>query len=1142
MISTPKQNILTTLLTLLLLAYSNTCFAFTAEHYTNESRLSSGKWVKIKISESGVHAITQSDISKWGFSDISKIKIFGYGGAPISETLTAENYIDDLPLVPVIRANNKIYFYAQGHITWQDGKKVPFSQTQHPYANAAYYFVTENSEIPDAELSQSEKQQTNSNNIVDTFTDFTFHESELVSTSETGRQLLGEDFKYKSTQSFKFSIPGYVDDTQISVLTAFAANTEGGDPCYLTFKYNGTQLASLESDRIDPVISEYQHVRINNFVKTFKLKGDDEFTYSINLNYGGTLNAAHLDYITVNYTRRMELLQGKLGFRHKKLSNESLRLHSASEATHIWDVTNPALPISIATETDENGVTFTPTQTGNREYVAFNEDATLPTPEFAGNIKNQNIHGEATPDMIIITPSQYAAQANRLAALHQTNDAMRVLVINHDLIFNEFSSGTPDAMAYRKLCKLFYDRGADAEGHKLKYLLLFGRGSFDNRQLTTVIKSNPYPMLLTYQTVESSNENTSYTTDDIFVMLEDNATSMLNNICSIAVGRLPIKSVGEAKSAVDKLYKYVNTPNYGTWKTNAIIIADDQNQAIHMKQAESIINLYNNNGGGNNIFNRVYIDAYETTSNGGRRVSEIGRTKFFNSLNEGALWLSYIGHANPSSWTEEGLLSYTDMNNMYNKRWPFLLAATCEFARFDANVVSGGEIMLNNPNGGVIAELATTRLVYIPNNGSLNNSIARYAFARDENGKHYTIGEFVRLGKNELKGEDNKLRYVLLGDPALRLKYPENEAVIDAINGYEIGSDDMPTFQARQNLTFTGRIVGSDGNTVNDFNGAIVSTLFDAEKSIETKGYGEDGEKYVFQERDNRLAIVTDSVSNGQFSINITVPSELTAAESFENYSPARLFFYAYNSNNGSEASGSNDQFYIYGYDENVKADSIGPDIRIFALNNETFEDGDNINESPLVIANIFDENGINFSNGGIGHNITLQLDEKNTFYDVASFFTPTFDSDGNSGVINYQLSDLTPGEHTLRLKVWDVFNNSSEKHIKFNVVKGLKPELFDVYATPNPASTEASFFLKHNRPDAVLTITIQVFDLMGRLVWSTTETGKSDLYTSFPITWNLCDLNGSRVSRGIYVYKATISADGKEQATKAKKIAVTGL
>lgn len=339
-------------------------------------------------------------------------------------------------------------------------------------------------------------------------------------------------------------------------------------------------------------------------------------------------------------------------------------------------------------------------------------------------------------------------------------------------------------------------------------------------------------------------------------------------------------------------------------------------------------------------------------------------------------------------------------------------------------------------------------------------------------------------------------------------------------------------------MTVKGHIVDEQGNKATTFNGSVIPTLYDTELEITTHGYGDDGEEYIFLDRSNKLSVSKDSVINGEFTVKVAIPSEINAPSAFDNYTPALLNFYA-SSNDGIEANGNNEQFYIYGYDSELTADTIGPQINMFVLNSEIFKNGDDINESPLVLANIADESGINLSNSGIGHQMTLLLDDVITYSDVSSYYTPDFTSTGNQGTIAYNLNNLSEGEHTLRLKVWDTFNNSSEKTINFNVINGLKPEMYDVYAVGNPASVDTKFYIKHNRPEALITVSIFVYDLMGRLVWSSQESGKSDMFTSFPITWNLTDMSGRRVPRGIYIYKAGISTDGIQETTKAKKIAV---
>ena len=540
----------------------------------------------------------------------------------------------------------------------------------------------------------------------------------------------------------------------------------------------------------------------------------------------------------------------------------------------------------------------------------------------------------------------------------------------------------------------------------------------------------------------------------------------------------------------------------------------------------------------------MFTDAFNAVSAGGARTYPDARTKMFTALNEGVLWWNYVGHASTQNWTGEGLLMRSDVETkLFYKRLPVLYAATCEFCYFDNSVLSSGEHMFLNPNGGVIALICPPRKAYISNNGRLTSAVSRYAFSRDEKGKQRRIGDIIRLAKNEFSEDiDNKRRYFVFGDPAMRLAYSPYTARVETINGKPVDKDNMPVFKAREQVEFSGSIVGADGKILPNFNGAIVSTLFGPEQTVVTHGYGpkDDADTVHYDDRPNRLAINMDTVIGGRFTVRVIIPSEVN--NEYDNYSPSLINLYAYDRRDTLEAMGSNSDFFIYGYEDEEVADTIGPKIIVMGLNNEQFENGSNVNESPLLLATVSDDSGVNFSSAGIGHNMTLTLDGTNSYNDVNSYYTPMFAEQGTKGSINYQLNDLAQGPHTLRLRVWDVYNNMSEKTISFNVVNGLAPDIADVYCAGNPASVEASFYVRHNRPDAVVSVTIEVYDLMGRLVWNTTQSGRSDMYTSAPVTWDLTDMSGRRVPRGIYVYRATISTDGVKEATKSKKLAVTGM
>ena len=1116
--------------------------ALDKSYYAESSKLASGKWVKISVMESGIYQITADDIRNWGLgSDLSQIHVFGYGGAPLSETMLGDNYADDLPQMPVVRTEGRILFYAQGPVTWRNFRSGALThlQVQHPYANSGSYFVTNDSRFNDIEIPRADNSPVGT--PVTTFVERLYHEQEICNPGETGRVFLGESFVSNRTQTFKFNLDGLVSGSTIRLYTVFAAQTVGCTSS-VAVSYNGTALPVTNND----VIGANQSLQHDHYqttwpnIKTFTLDDTEELNVTLTYSCSGTVNLARLDFITVNYECQLALRNGSLVFGVQDAStSRCYRLSNCGSTTRVWDVTRPFAPTQMNATSSEGTLTFSPVSSGRREFVAFDESGTYPHPEFLSEVDNQDIHSEPVPDMIILAPSAYLDQAKRVAALHEKYDQFKVLVLDHEKVFNEFSSGTQDAMAYRRLCKMFYDRG-DSD-RKLGYLLLLGCGSYDNRLVGTDASVLNYPRLLTWQSESSNHEDASTTTDDFFGMLADESSTSYTDKMDIAVGRMIAKSTSEARTLVNKLVKYVSKPDYGSWKNQALMIADDENKAAHMRQDSTMIETARANGGSDIVFNRVYIDAFNAESDGGSRSYPDARAKMFNTLNEGAIWWNYIGHASTQNWTGEGLLMRSDVENqLFYRHLPVLYAATCEYTRFDNSVLSSGERIYLNASGGAITVVCPARLAYINENGALSAELAKYMFSRDESGKQRRIGDIVRLAKNNMLAfTDNKQRFFVIGDPAMRLAYAPYQAVVETINGTPVNAEQKPVFKAREQVVFSGHIEDWDGNLATNFNGSIVSTLFDAEQSITTHGYGSGGVPFTYQDRANRLAINVDTVTGGRFNVRVIIPSEVN--NEYDNYSPALINLYAYDSRDTLEAKGANSDFYIYGYEDEQVTDTIGPTIIVMNLNDNNFVDGGQVNESPLLLATVSDESGVNFSSAGIGHSMTLTLDGSTSFNDLVSYYTPTYAEQGTRGDITYPLSDLSPGMHTLRLRVWDVYNNVGEKTITFNVVNGLAPEIADVYCAANPASVETSFYVKHNRPDAVVAVTIEVFDLMGRRVWSASQSGRSDMYVTTPVTWDLTDVSGRRVPRGIYVYRATITTDGVKEATKAKKLAVTG-
>lgn len=1126
-----------------------------AATYAESSVLSTGKWVKVKVDDTGLYQITASTLSSWGFSDITKVKVFGYGGAMISEVM-GDGYVDDLPQVPVMRSGNKIIFYAQGNVSWTEQTgALRYQQLQNPYATAGYYFITDRSDIDPIEIATTgSAEKASGEKVITTTLARLYHERELNAVGTTGRTLLGEDFRSTATQSFAFNMPGAVDGSNATVKVAFAAYQTSGRAMSLTVTAGSQEVTKVNISSLSGS-NEYDICSTASNIGTVASPGE-KMTLQLSFPTGTSVRSAYLDYITVNYVRQLALTGSSIDFRSFTTNcvDSVFTVQGAGEKTAVWDVTTAYAPMSVERIVENSTAQFRQTLTGKREYVAFNPDAAFPSPTLAGNVTNQDIHATAAPTMLIITPPAYRSQAETLASLHRTNDGMKVEVLTDEQVYNEFSSGTPDAMAYRKVAKMWYDRTATVEegsNDKFRYLLLFGRAVFDNRRLTSQTRSLGYPTLLTWESSDITSESSSFNTDDVYGFLEDGidaGRSTVRKMC-IGIGRIPVKSSSEATAIVQKISDYVNKPDLGNWKTRIMMIADDGDNGVHMRDSNNAIDSLQANGASGYLIQRLFIDAYKASSNGAGHTFPEARTQMLQNFKNGVLFASYVGHANPTSWTHNELLRWPDIENEFFYSHPsFIFTGTCEFTRWDSPTVSGGEVLFLNSRGGFIGLITGSRVTSISGNGDLCRAVGAEAFKPMSNGEMPRLGDIMKNAKNNYwythsrysatmtKNSEHSLKYALIGDPALRLKYPKYDIQLTAVNGESVDGKVKPETMARQEVEFEGKVVDADGMTVTNYNGALTATVYDAEVSVTTNGYYEGGSdtdescKVTYQDHTNRLYIGSDAVKDGLFKIKFRMPTGI-----INNYTPALVNLYAQDETLG-DAVGKNEDFYIYGFDESPVDDTEGPEIRLLALNSASFADGDDVNETPYLVATVYDESGINLSTVDIGHGITGIIDGSTVVSGLENYFTQ--DTDGVSH-INYQMDEIAEGRHTLTLRVWDVVGNMSEKTIAFNVVNGIKPQLTRVYSTANPAKTKADFYVEHNRPDAVLNITLSVYDMMGHSVWTTTATGRSDMYQSMPITWDLTDGSGMRVQRGIYIYRATVSSDGSDEATITERIAV---
>ena len=1043
------------------------------------------EWTKIGVTETGFHYISGALLTKWGFVSPEEVRIFGYGCESA----------DDFPQIETMVVDGGILFYASGPVkSYLDSDLTPTIVT-HPYTSKGYYFLTaDNSQSKDfgveqPSLSSKEKAETYA---------VAWHQSELFSPGATGQLLVGEDFSRQSNQAFSIATPGAVHECEAIVLTRFMAKSVGGIST-LKINSNSFSIPQINDIRYDfgNMISPTVKTIINNNIATINLS----------ITSSGQLRAANLDYIAVAYPCDLSG-DNQIFFSKGGKINKSNHL--------IFDITDPQKIVRITS--DELCQSTMP-----RCYQMINNIKKLPAPVYESVVNNQDFHSDfSLPQMIIITPDKWKSQATRLAKLH-SNEDIPTIVLSAEQIYNEFSSGRFDPSGIKKCLKMYYDRGINS-GQPLKYALLFGRGVYDNRQLTTQCKRIDYPMLPTWQSEESLNDISSFMTDDYFAILDDEA---LKDTLSIAVGRLCITSTDEAERVVDKISNYINNPAPGQWKNKVLMLADDGDSGCHLQYAENMIDKMKQSGGQDIMFSKLYLDSFKKTNGSYPEASRRLETE----LNNGVGWWTFIGHAGQTSLTADKLLTYNDIINLNRTIPPAMLAFTCNFLRCDNHDISGGELLLNNRHGGVIAAVSATRPVNMHQSGDLAS-----AFGSLICNKELTVGEIYRRAKNQYRSQNQngtELRYILLGDPALKIAAINKKIIVKSINDIELSDLNQPTVGAMSRMTVDGYISDKYGTTESNFNGNITMQIYDAETSITTNGNSWDGVKSVYDTEGQLLYAGTDTVINGIFKTTAIIPAEIS-----DNYRNATLRLYAVDSRSGDEASGKESRFYIYGKGDGV-TDTIKPVIESFYLNRPSFKSGDIVNSSPTIYITVTDNSSIDISTTSIANRMLLKLDNT-PLPDLSLYYSPIVSTNAGGRIV-YPLQSLDDGLHTLTFEVSDIAGNRVEQTIEFVTQTNLNPEILKIYTTTQPAVDKAIFYIEHNRPNEIINVTLHVFDIRGNMIWESTRQGRGETFNSEPFSWNLIDRSNRRVTRGIYIYRFTIKdINGATSVSRANKLAIS--
>lgn len=1087
--------------------------------YASESVLSSGSWVKMGILNTGVHKLTYPDIEDMGIDpltmDVNKIGVFGnysgllseanYNPRPddLQENSISISGVEDGSFDP----GDYILFYAQAATTWKyilfTGR---FDHYNNIYSDTTYYFFT-----PDGGTAKP-MDKLNGIGLEPTqfavsFTDHAVHERDYENMLSSGKAWYGEKFTDDTlVREFSFSFPNLIVDRPVYLHMGLIARSAVDS--YYELYANDVLIADSTKIRYiaSGIFARESRKKLTFFADSDVLK--------IKIKYcsDDMTSMAWLDYIELNADRELVFNGGQMKFcdPHTSAMGNITRfdIAQANGSSFVWDITDIHNPKEVIYDVGDNMISFALPTDSVKSFVVF-DGSDYRSPVSYQEVPNQNLHGISDVNFVIIRPDVFEVEADRLANIHRDHDGLTTICVSPQQIYNEFSSGSQDISAIRNFMGMLYN--TDAFGGERAYLLFFGDASFDYKHR---IHENTN-MVPTYESLESLSETASFVTDDFFGLLDDNEGASVTGSLDIGIGRFPISTNEEAVAAVNKIEHYLgrNGDVMRDWRTDICFVADDDNSNLHLQQAEGLVSIADTLHDGIGI-NKIFLDAYvKVQVPGGFRYPDVNK-KIDAQMDEGALIVNYTGHGGLISWSDELVLDVPMINAFDNfNNLPLVITASCEFSRFDnPEFTSAGEYVFLNKNGGAIALLTTTRLAYAHANIVVNRRIYKNLLSCDD-GNRPRLGDLVRLSK--IPPHANYLNFVLLGDPALTLAYPEHNVVTveNKIGAFDVSD----TVHALSIVSVSGEIQDADGQLVDGFNGYVYPKVVDKASLYTT--LGNDGSSYPedFCLFDKVLFDGKVEVENGEFEFEFMVPKDIAYSYGF-----GKIRYYALDTVNYVDAWGAFDHLCIGGIDEDAYIDNMGPDIELF-INSNAFKPGDIVANSPVLLAYFKDDQGINSTGNGLGRNIVMVLDDD---YSTSTIMNGYFQMDVNtfkSGEVVYPFDVLEQGWHTLTIKAWDLQNNSSEKTIDFFVDDSADIHLSQVLNYPNPFIDETRFEFVHNKNGSVLGAVIRIYDINGCFVIELTGNGFEGANVG-TIFWDGRNESGNEIPHGIYVYTIEVS------------------
>lgn len=1113
------------------------------------SVLAAGTWYKFAVDTTGVFVLDISFLKSLGINTINlnanNIRIFGNGGAMLPQKNSDFRY-DDLKENAIyvndgndgiLNNNDYILFYAKGPDNWEvNPSNGNVNHVKNIYTDQAFYFITTDLGIG-KRLETSPQITAGVSLQIDTFNDYFVYEKDETNLFSVGQQWFVESFSINNAQQFHFIFNDIDTSKPINIKTRAVVSSSvqtqlkvdlNSNPLYnLNFSANLPGSLTLASPS-----QQFAQMLVT----------DEKLNFNLTYNNNGNPSArAYLDFIEISGVKHLIANKKQFGFRSFDAAKTDVSSKIAYKITNknavfqVWDVTDFLNPKIITNQSNTEDFIFN-TQgglvNGNvtlSEYVVLNSSNFYkPTAIKNSKIFNQNLHGLKDINYLVITQNNLINQASRLADYHKQIDNFSTAVVDIQQIYNEFGSGSPDVTAIRDFVRYLYTSASSAD-KKIKFVCLFGDTSFDYKD--RIINNNN--IVPAFESLESFNLATSFVTDDYYGMMDANeGTLSFSDQQDVATGRYPVTTIQEAKAAIDKTLNYYSKNAFGDWRNSITLVADDPDVASEFTLQETVERIADDISLNKPIFNikKIYADAYkQQTSAGGERFPDVNEA-ITTAVENGTLVIDYYGHGGEDGWAKERILEVPQIQGWNNPNTlPLFITVTCEFAKLDNPLrVTAGEYVFNNTHGGATSLITTTREIFISVGQAFNENLAAKLF--NFNDEDYTISQALMAMKNDFTSSQRLFIY-FFGDPAMKLAQAKSNIIITKMNDVLV-TQSIDTLKALSHVTFEGIVTDKNNQLQSNFNGTLSATIYDKALDKTTLDNNNFGRKLNFEAIESKIYRGRATVKNGAFKFDFVVPKDIRIA-----FGKGKMSFY---SDNGIiDRAGYNFDVTIGGINNNAIADNQGPQMKLF-MNDESFLDGGNTNQSPILIAAIQDESGINTSITAVDHDLIAILDDNQANPIILNDFYQTELDDFKKGKVRFQLRNLSTGNHQIKFKAWDTYNNLSEASLSFNVVTDNGITLNHVLNYPNPFVNYTEFWFEHNRPNEPLNVQIQIFTISGKLVKTINSSIQTSGTLSREITWNGLDDFGAKIGKGVYIYKLKVASTlTQDKAEKVEKIVI---